>query len=366
MSKGTVLTVVGARPQFVKSAVVSRAFSMQGQLTEKIIHTGQHFDDNMSRIFFDELNIPEPVWHLGIGGGSHAQNTGRAMEAIEKIILEEKPEFVLVYGDTDSTLAGALAAAKANVPLAHVEAGLRSFNRVMPEEVNRVLTDHVSTLLFTPSEVATKNLANEGIKGEQVINVGDVMYDAALIFGKIAEQKSSILKSLKLEPKGFVLATLHRKENTDNFSRLNGILAGLGTSERVVVLPLHPRTKNRILESGIVVPKNVMVIDPVGYLDMLMLERNAFMVATDSGGVQKEAYFQGVPCVTLRDETEWVELVELGVNKLVGASAAAIQDALKVSRFPDVALNMYGNGDSSMRIVEAVERSIDRRRASEK
>lgn len=337
MSKGTVLTVVGARPQFVKSAVVSRAFSIQGRLTEKIIHTGQHFDDNMSRIFFDELNIPEPVWHLGVGGGSHAQNTGRAMEAIEKIIHEEKPEFVLVYGDTDSTLAGALAAAKANVPLAHVEAGLRSFNRMMPEEVNRVLTDHVSTLLFTPSEVATKNLANEGIRGDQVINVGDVMYDAAVIFGKIAEQKSTILKSLGLESKGFVLATLHRKENTDNFTRLNGILSGLGTSERLVVLPLHPRTKNRILESGIAVPKNVMLIDPVGYLDMLMLERNAFMVATDSGGVQKEAYFQGVPCVTLRDETEWVELVDLGVNKLVGASTAAIQDALRSSSFPDVA-----------------------------
>lgn len=346
-----ILTVVGARPQFVKAAVVSRAIANHGNLNEVIVHTGQHFDANMSTVFFEELGIPKPGHNLGIGGGSHGANTGQAMEAVERVMLEERPDLVLVYGDTDSTLAGALAAAKLCIPVAHVEAGLRSFNRRMPEEVNRVVTDHVSHLLFAPSRTAIDNLAREGIASEMVHRVGDVMYDAVLAFTPVAERRSLILSTLALTPKSYVLVTLHRKENTDDPDRLHAILAGLSQAELPVLLPLHPRTRNRLAEFGIRPDPRIRLVDPVGYFDMMLLERNARLIATDSGGVQKEAYFHGVPCLTLRDETEWVELVELGANQLVGASANAIASALAhPPRLSDHTHGAYGDGRSAERI----------------
>lgn len=345
-----IVTVIGARPQFIKAAVVSRQIKSRDDLAEVLVHTGQHFDDNMSRIFFDELGIPAPIFNLGIGGGSHAANTGRAMEGIEQIILGERPDWVLVYGDTDSTLAGALAAAKLCVPVAHVEAGLRSFNRHMPEEVNRVLTDHLSALLLAPSEVAVRNLAQEGLTGGAVMLVGDVMLDAVRLFTEIAELKSNIISRLALTPRGYVLATLHRKENTDQPERLRRILAGLGRSALPVVLPLHPRTRNRIAEFDLVVPASVRVIEPLGYLDILLLQKHARAIATDSGGMQKEAYFQSVPCAVLRDETEWTELVDAGVNRLVGADPDAIEEMLANAAFDAVASDIYGDGTSAQRV----------------
>lgn len=346
-----ILTVVGARPQFVKAAVVSRALADHGGLQEVIVHTGQHFDDNMSAVFFDELDIPKPAHHLGIGGGSHGANTGRTLEAVERVMLDEEPDIVLVYGDTDSTLAGALAAAKLCIPVAHVEAGLRSFNRRMPEELNRVLTDHVSELLFAPSAAAIDNLAREGIGGSKVQSVGDVMYDAVRAFTPVAERRSDVLTTLGLTARAYALVTLHRKENTDDAKRLRSILDGLQQSGLPVVLPLHPRTRNRLADFGVHPGPGIRVIDPVGYFDMMLLERSARLIATDSGGVQKEAYFHGVPCVTMRDETEWVELVELGVNRLVGADTDAIAAALKSP--PVVAgatRGAYGDGHSAARI----------------
>jgi UDP-GlcNAc3NAcA epimerase len=346
-----ILTVVGARPQFVKAAVVSRALADHGGLQEVIAHTGQHFDDNMSAVFFDELAIPKPTHHLGIGGGSHGANTGRALEAIEGVIRVEQPDIVLVYGDTDSTLAGALAAAKLCIPVAHVEAGLRSFNRRMPEEVNRVLTDHVSELLFAPSAAAIENLEREGIDACKVHSVGDVMYDAVLAFTPVAERRSDVMVRLGLTAGTYALVTFHRKENTDDPTRLRSILDGLQRSTLPVVLPLHPRTRNRLVEFGIRPGPGICVIDPVRYFDMMVLERNARLIATDSGGVQKEAYFHGIPCITMRDETEWVELVELGVNRLVGTDADAIATALESP--PLGAGNTrgaYGDGHSALRI----------------
>jgi len=355
-----ILSVVGARPQFVKAAVVSRALASCHGAPEVLVHTGQHFDGNMSAIFFEELGIQAPKYNLGVGGGSHGENTGRAMEAVERVIRTEAPDLVIVYGDTDSTLAGAIAASKLCVPVAHVEAGLRSFNRRMPEEINRLLTDHVSSILFAPSHTAVRNLAREGIQGPQVQLVGDVMYDAVSVFSKIAEQRSGVLELLELQRNEYVLATLHRKENTDDRTRLGAILEGLAQNEGPVILPLHPRTRNRIGEFGLKVTSNIKVIDPVGYLDMMCLERNARLIATDSGGIQKEAYFHGVPCVTLRDETEWVELVELGVNRLTGADTEAIATALREHKL-DVAhtqRNVYGTGNAALKIAEFLGRSI--------
>ena len=323
-----IVTIVGARPQFIKAAVVSRAFRAQASgMREVLVHTGQHYDANMSDVFFAELDIPRPDYHLGIGGGTHGQNTGRMIEAIEDVLLQEQPDWLLVYGDTDSTLAGALAAVKLHIPVAHVEAGLRSFNRRMPEEINRVLTDHAADLLFTPTDTATRNLAQEGITGEKVQQVGDVMYDAALYYGAKAEQQSRILDTLGLESKRYILATVHRQENTDDRERLRHILAGFAESPQPVVWPLHPRTRNRLADFGWTVPDCVRAIDPVGYLDMVMLEKHAALIATDSGGVQKEAYFHRVPCITLREETEWVELVAMGCNRLVDPTTKVTLDA---------------------------------------
>ncbi len=347
-----ILTVVGARPQFIKAAVVSRAIARQSGMEEQILHTGQHFDADMSARFFDELEVPEPAFNLGIGGGSHGQNTGRMIEGIERVLLDQTPHWVLVYGDTDSTLAGTLAAVKLHIPVAHVEAGLRSFNRRMPEEINRVLTDHAATRLFAPTASAVTNLLNEGIGGDAVQQVGDVMYDAALFYGKKAERVSSILQDLDLNPKSYVLATLHRAENTDDPARLGTILDGFRASGQRIILPLHPRTRSRLNSFGLTLPGNVRGIPPVGYLDMVQLERNASLIATDSGGVQKEAFFHQVPCVTLRDETEWVELVEAGWNRLAppetGTIAAQLHDGagrLGKSVAP------YGNGDAAERMV---------------
>jgi len=355
-----ILTIVGARPQFVKAAVVSRALAdAGGPVRERLLHTGQHFDDNMSDVFFREMEIPRPAVSLGISGGAHGQMTGRMLAAIEEVLVADPPDWVLVYGDTNSTLAGALAAAKLNVRVAHVEAGLRSFNRRMPEEVNRVMTDHVSSLLLAPTTTAVANLAAEGITGTAVRQVGDVMFDAMRHYRARAEQNSDILSRLTIKPRGYVLATVHRAENTDDPLRLAGVLSGLGQlAESVpVILPLHPRTSKLLAADGGLntLSEGIRVIDPVGYLDMVMLEAHAGLVATDSGGVQKEAFFCGVPCITLRDETEWVELVECGANTLVGTSAERIaveglaRFGLSVVREP-----LYGSGDAGARVVEAL------------
>jgi len=346
-----IITIIGARPQFIKAAVVSRALAARG-VAEKLVHTGQHFDANMSDVFFEELEIPHPAYHLGIGGGTHGQNTGRMVEAIEKVLLDQRPDWVLVYGDTDSTLAGAVAAAKLHIPVAHVEAGLRSFNRSMPEEINRVLTDHAASLLFAPTDAAVGHLANEGISGTSVCQVGDVMYDAALFYGTKAETTSAILSSLGLTSKSYVLATIHRAESTDNPSRLRSILDGFAQFAGDIVLPIHPRTRARLSAAGLTLSGNVRAIEPVGYLDMVMLEKNACLIATDSGGVQKEAFFHGVPCVTLRAETEWTELVEAGWNRL-----AAPSDPGNITRVMLVArgtvgapIAPYGDGDAAGKI----------------
>lgn len=267
-----IVTIIGARPQFIKAAVVSRALrDHHPAAREVLVHTGQYYDANMSDVFFDELDIPRPAYHLGIGGGTHGQNTGRMIEAIEGVLLQKQPDWVLVYGDTDSTLAGALAAVKLHIPVAHVEAGLRSFNRRMPEEINRVLTDHAADLLFTPTDTATRNLTNEGIPGDKVQQVGDVMYDAALYYSERAEQRSRILDTLELAAKCYILATLHRAENIDDRKRMRNILAGFAESPQPIVWPLHPRTRQRLADFGLVALDSVRVIDPVRYLDMVML-----------------------------------------------------------------------------------------------
>lgn len=343
-----VLTIVGARPQFIKAAPVSR--EVRKVAHEVLVHTGQHFDANMSDVFFEELGIPKPEYHLGIGGGSHGAMTGAMLARLEEVIQIEKPDWVMVYGDTNSTLAGGLAAAKLHVPVAHVEAGLRSFNRKMPEEINRVLTDHLSELLFAPTETAVGLLAAEGIT-HGVHQVGDVMFDALKLFLPSALERKPWLDSLELETSGYLLATVHRAENTDNEARLRDIMQGLGCSEDRVVLPLHPRTRNRLEEFKIHVPANVLIIEPAGYLEMLLLESQAKAVVTDSGGVQKEACFLNVPCITLREETEWMETVTGGWNILVGTDLARIRKALVRPPRGVEPLQAFGDGHASQRIV---------------
>jgi UDP-N-acetylglucosamine 2-epimerase len=357
-----IITVVGARPQFVKAAAVSRAIALHNQnglgapIDERIVHTGQHYDDNMSRAFFDELDIPRPMVNLEVGSGRHGRQTGLMLERIEDILLEQKPDWVLVYGDTNSTLAGALAAAKLHLPVAHVEAGLRSYNRQMPEEINRLVADSLSSLLFCPSETARRNLAREGItRGVHV--VGDVMYDSLLFHRSLAERKSDVLARLGLEPKQYYLATVHRAENTDEPARLAGVIEALCSLSLPVVLPLHPRTRKTLGPALADLNGNVRAIEPVPYLDMLMLERSARVVLTDSGGVQKEAYWLGVPCVTLRDETEWVELVETGWNRIAGVHGESIVTAVahlescpgpaRISSGP----GLFGDGRAAARIL---------------
>ncbi|MGY4472590.1 non-hydrolyzing UDP-N-acetylglucosamine 2-epimerase [Bradyrhizobium sp. USDA 3364] len=320
-----ILTIVGARPQFIKAAAVSRAVRETDGLSEVMVHTGQHFDPNMSDVFFEELDIPRPRHHLDIHGGGHGDMTGRMLMAIEPILLQEKPDWVVVYGDTNSTLAGALAASKLHIPVAHVEAGLRSFNRRMPEEINRLVTDHLSALHLCPTATAVANLAAEGVT-TGVHHVGDVMYDATLFVTGKAEKSSTILTNLGLAPKTFALATIHRAENTGGRQQLLAVVQFLLDQSRKfpVVLPLHPRTRQAASAMGVSLD-GLKVIDPVGYLDMAKLLHNALEVYTDSGGVQKEAYFHRVPCITLRDETEWTETVTHGWNRLWKQTTHAVQ-----------------------------------------
>ena len=408
-----IITIIGARPQFIKAATVSRAIAQYNRLanatdsiTEILVHTGQHYDDNMSRIFFDELDIPKPHYNLGIGSGPHGKQTGAMLSAIEEVLIREKPDMVLTYGDTNSTLAGALAATKLHIASAHVEAGLRSYNRKMPEEINRIVTDELSNFLFCPTETAVNNLKKEGFTNTVndgtlvdkslfndmlsafsfelsplVVNVGDVMYDSVFFNKKLAQQKSNILQELEIERNNYLLATLHRAENTDDTTRLRNILKAfnaIGRNETRIILPLHPRTQKCIerltdSEEGLEIDPNVTIIQPVGYLDMLRLEENARMILTDSGGVQKEAFFLKVPCITLRDETEWVETVRAGWNIITGASTERIKEAGSVltgwnrevppfgfeeatrQAFP------YGDGKAAEKIVDIISKTLSGR-----
>ena len=343
-----IITVVGARPQFIKAATLSRQFKLIG-VEELIIHTGQHFDANMSDVFFEEMEIPKPAYQLDIHGLTHGAMTGRMLEGIEEILLKEKPDGLMVYGDTNSTLAGALAASKLHIPVIHVEAGLRSYNMEMPEEINRILTDRISTILFCPTDTAVQNLKREGYDTMpiKIIKNGDVMQDAAMYYAAKAEQKSNIIKETGL--KQFVLATIHRQENTDSPSNLKSIITGLNEINRQipVVVPVHPRTR-RILAQLNIVPE-FKLIDPVGYFDMIMLLKNCELVITDSGGVQKEAFFFGKHCITLREQTEWVELIDQGFNLLVGSDSLKLKEAFEFfkTKHSDFTVDLYGKGKAA-------------------
>jgi len=359
-----IVTIVGARPQFVKAAVVSRAINAHNlkknsrKIKEVIVHTGQHYDENMSNVFFEEMRIPSPDYLLGLSGGMHGSMTGQMLIKIEEVLREEAPDIVLVYGDTNSTLAGALAAAKLHIPVAHVEAGLRSFNMEMPEEVNRILTDRISTYLFCPTKQAVNNLFAEGAEkwpGARVYNAGDVMYDAVLYYKTIAAPSWEIDELVNKLGYNYYLATVHRAENTDNYERFSNIVQALEeiAAETPVILPLHPRARNKLDTYGIAI-KNITCIDPVGYFDMLTLLNNTKAVFTDSGGLQKEAYFFQKPCITFRDETEWGELVENGFNAVVGAKAGSIVGAEKDLHQKDKLWDtgLYGDGQTGNRIVQ--------------
>ena len=392
-----IATIIGARPQFIKAAAVSRAIAQknktigeQDRIKEIIIHTGQHYDENMSAIFFDELHIPRPDYNLNIGSGSHGSQTGQMLSGIEKILMDEKPDLVLTYGDTNSTMAGAVAAVKLHIPAVHVEAGLRSFNRKMPEEINRIVTDEISSILFCPTQTAVDNLKAEGItvqdhditkintNNQYVCLTGDVMYDSILYNLKLARKKSHILTELDLVSKQYILATIHRAENTDDPGKLKAIFSTFNTiaeEGQKIILPLHPRTKKYLSElkdkprSSLSLHPNLTLIDPVGYLDMLRLEQDACAIFTDSGGVQKEAYLMKVPCVTLRPETEWIETVKAGWNILCGSDPVKIQNAwnelkrncgsnapfgAEKSETINDLLNYYGDGHASEKIIDII------------
>jgi len=356
-----ILSIVGARPQFVKAAVVSREIRRRGW-REILVHTGQHYDEKMSGVFFDELEIPRPDYSLGIGSGSHGAQTGRMLAAVERVLLDVQPDWVVVFGDTNSTLAGALAATKLQLPVAHVEAGLRSFNRRMPEEINRVVVDHMSNLLLAPTATAVGNLRHEGIDASKIHLVGDVMCDATLYYRSLAAERSDVLDRMQLAPKSFVLATIHRAENTDAPQRLQAIMSGLAAvaQSRPVVFPVHPRTRSALEKYGLwqAACERLHVVEPVGYLDMTMLEANAHRIVTDSGGVQKEAFFCRTPCITLRDETEWVELVAAGWNQLISPTAVALSSQLVQAVGQDdpaeCVAPLYGAGDASARICDCL------------
>lgn len=353
-----IITIIGARPQFIKAAVLSRLFRSEGKIEEMIIHTGQHFDENMSDVFFREMGIPEPTYNLQIHGLSHGEMTGQMLTGIEKILIKEKPDFVLVYGDTNSTIAGALAAKKLHIKVAHVEAGLRSYNMRMPEEINRIITDRLSDIAFCPTEQAVENLRNEGFDHfpTKVIRTGDIMYDAALHYSEKARKQSTIIADQHLTSGSYVLATIHRAENTDDLNRLKEIVDGLNTiaAKMPVIVPLHPRTKIILARNGLVI--RFKIIDPVGYMDMINLTQHACLVITDSGGLQKEACFFQKYCITTRDETEWVELVNKQVNRVVGANSRKIEQAfieLQSKPFP-ANLKLYGTGETAQAIYEAL------------
>lgn len=357
-----IISIIGARPQFIKAAVVSKAFREYDNLREVLVHTGQHYDYNMSDVFFKELKIPQVKYNLGIGGGLHGQNTGRTIEKIEEVLLIEKPEGVLVYGDTDSTLAGAIAAAKLDIPVFHIEAGLRSYNRLMPEEINRVLTDHASDFLFTPGNNATEILLKEGIDKRKIHQVGDVMYDLFMISNnKLFAQKNKTFNKL-MPNEEYLLLTLHRKENVDVRSKLKTLFSSLGKIHFHIIWPIHPRTKKNIGEFNLHIPDNITIIDPVGYFEMLELQRNAKIILTDSGGVQKEAYFNKKPCITLREETEWVELVDAGVNKITGMKEKKIISAINAFvnfKYPTNITNLYGHGKASEKIAKVIIKALN-------
>jgi UDP-N-acetylglucosamine 2-epimerase len=339
-----IVSVVGARPQFIKCAVVSSKLRKVAE--EILVHTGQHYDHEMSGVFFDELRLPAPNYHLEVGSGSHGWQTGQMLLKIEEVLATEKPDWILLYGDTNSTLAGALAAAKLHMKVAHVESGLRSFNRIMPEEINRVVVDHLSSLLFCPSETAVNNLAREGIvRGVHV--VGDVMLDVLLRALPLAEGRSRILSTLGLSKSGFLLATIHRPENVDHPARLANIARAFNSLNEIIVFPVHPRTRKMIEENAVVWSPHVRLIEPLGYLDMITLEKSARIVLTDSGGIQKEAYWLGVPCLTLRDDTEWVETIESGWNKLVGSETSQIIEAVHTFESPATRWSLYGDGSAA-------------------
>lgn len=360
------LTILGARPQFIKAATVSRAIKARNDIEEIIVHTGQHFDANMSDVIFEQLDIPRPLHNLRIAGLGHGAMTGRMLEGIEALIQKERPDWVLVYGDTNSTLAGALASVKLHIPVAHVEAGLRSNNPAMPEEINRVLTDRVSSLLLCPTQTALKNLQAEGFPfpgigknsnhaPQRITNIGDVMYDAVLYYRALAKEQIS-LDAFGLSHQDYALCTLHRQENTDDPKRLLNILTALReiAKDLPLVLPLHPRTKHKIKEQHKADALNgITVLEPLPYLEMQRLQISAKMILTDSGGIQKEAYFHQVPCITLRDETEWIETVEVGWNQLVGANTEKILSAVqKPKPFTIKMENFYGDGDAANKILE--------------
>ncbi|MEE1867163.1 non-hydrolyzing UDP-N-acetylglucosamine 2-epimerase [Pseudomonas auratipiscis] len=359
-----ILTVLGARPQFIKASVVSNYISKCEGVEEVVVHTGQHFDANMSDVFFDELGMNRPAHLLDIHGGSHGNMTGRMLIEVEKVILAENPDLVLVYGDTNSTLAGALASVKLHVPVAHIEAGLRSFNMLMPEEINRILTDRVSKWLFTPTTAAETHLLSEGISSEKIVPVGDVMYDVALFHGSRVNVEGRMIERLGLKAGKYILATVHRAENTDDPVRLRAIVEAFQEvcTDLPVVWPVHPRTRAVLQQQGLLadIPTNLLMIDPIGYLDMVQLEKYAGLIATDSGGVQKEAFFYGVPCVTLRDETEWVELVDSGWNSLVSpveshVVVSAIRAAIGTK---GASIQPYGEGNAAERIVQCLLRDM--------
>lgn len=344
-----ILTVLGARPQFIKAAALSRAIKNYNNIEEVIVHTGQHYDQNMSDIFFEEMDIPKPKYQLQTGGKSHGAMTGQQLEEIEKIILNENPDIVLVYGDTNSTLAGALAAVKLHIPIAHVEAGLRSYNREMPEEINRILTDQISSYLFVPTTGSKDNLIKEGIDESKIHIVGDIMFDVSLYY-KDKSLQPKWYSSLELN--NYALCTIHRAENTDSSNNLKSIFEGLSYSPTPVILPLHPRTMSKIKGFNIEVPNNVHIVEPVGYLEMVWLEINSDFIITDSGGVQKEAYFHGKQCITLREETEWVELVHANINTLVGSDPNLIKTALKNTEYLPTNEYIYGRGNTASLILE--------------
>lgn len=352
-----IATIVGARPQFIKASLVSKALKEAG-IKEILVNTGQHYDQNMSGQFFDDLKMHAPAYELGVGSMPPVEQVAAMMTKLAPILSKEKPDMVLLYGDTNSTLAGAVTAARMKVPMAHVEAGLRSFDMSMPEEVNRVLTDHVSSILFCPTKVSVENLKNEGIT-EGVYEVGDIMYELAVKMADAAEKKSGIMRKLGIAGRRYILATVHREANTDSGPRLASIIRGLAGVKDPVILPLHPRTRKMIekfgLKDKIFKARNIKVIDPVGYLDMICLEKNAAKIITDSGGVQKEAYFFKVPCITLRDRTEWTETIENGWNKLVDVDFRRIISEAGAEARTGRYVNHYGDGKTSARIVKILK-----------
>ena len=378
-----IITVIGARPQIIKAAAISRAIknNFSDKILEVIVHTGQHYDENMSQIFFEELEIPFPNFNLKVGSGSHGEQTAKMLEGLENIYMQEKPDAVIVYGDTNSTIAGALAASKIHIPVIHIEAGLRSFNKAMPEEINRIACDHMSTLLFTPSETGHRNLLNEGIKNDQkeaasidnpkIYLCGDIMYDNSLYFSAMSEQKSEILKELEITTDEFILCTIHRDTNTDDTANLNAIFRALlriqKTSNLKIVLPLHPRTKEKLnshLDENLLTEinqnKNFKIIPPLGFLDIISLEKNARLIITDSGGLQKEAFFFQKPCVILREQTEWIEIVENGNALIAGANELKIISSVEtlIKRTDFTYPNLYGDGNAANFICKKITEEL--------